>query len=383
MQNVMVTLERSSLTRNGLIEPLTEAVGSMNQVYTFVGGFAVLLALLATTGILKAGRRSMKHSRSLITGLVTLVGIVAAHPADAQQVPDTAFKPAITRPAYPVGTGPRLCLDEAHHNFHTLDNRFFVFGDLARRDGFRVAPLRTVFTAASLARCEVLVISNAQPSDKEWNTYPYPTPSAFTDSETRTVLKWVNDGGRLLLIADHMPLAGAASQLASAIGARFTDGFAYPRAAWRTDSTMNDAAASAPTMFRVADRTLAPHPILDGRGPDERVTQVRSFTGQAFQLRGSGSSPVMVLPADFISLEPRVAWQFEKTTTVRPVGNWLQGGTRRVGRGRVAIFGEAAMFSAQVAGPNRRAMGMNAQGAEQNAQFVLNVLHWLTGVIEP
>ncbi len=324
-----------------------------------------------------------RHSRSWITGIGILAGFVATHPAYAQQAPDTAFKPAITRPAYPVGAGPRLCLDEEHHNFHTLDNRFFAFGDLARRDGFRVAPLRAVFTAASLAACEVLAISNAQASDEQWDTYPYPTPSAFTDSEIRAVLKWVNNGGRLLLIADHMPLAGAALQLASAFGARFTDGFAYPRAAWRTDSTMNDAAASVPTMFRVADRTLAPHPILEGREPGERVTQIRSFTGQAFQLRGNGSRPVMVLPADFISLEPRVAWQFEKTTTVRPVGNWLQGATRRVGRGRVAIFGEAAMFSAQVAGPNRRAMGMNAQGAEQNARFVLNVLHWLTGVIEP
>ena len=45
---------RSSLTRNKLIEPLTEFVGSMNQPFTFVGSFAVLLALMAATGILNA-----------------------------------------------------------------------------------------------------------------------------------------------------------------------------------------------------------------------------------------------------------------------------------------------------------------------------------------
>ena len=44
------------LTRNGLIEPLTEFVGSMNQPLTFVGGFVVLLALLAATGIRGARR---------------------------------------------------------------------------------------------------------------------------------------------------------------------------------------------------------------------------------------------------------------------------------------------------------------------------------------
>jgi hypothetical protein len=323
----------------------------------------------------------VKHRRIVVLGI--LAGMAATHSAHGQQLPDTAFKPAIPRPAYATGAGPRLCLDEAHHNFHTLDNRFFVFGNLAKRDGYGVAPNRAKFTAASLAACEILVISNAQPSDAEWNTYPYPTPSAFTDAEIGAVRTWVNGGGRLLLIADHMPLAGAASKLALAFGARFTNGFAYPRAAWRADSTMNDSARGTPATFTIADGTLAPHPIVQGRNPTERVTRVRSFTGQAFQLTGSGSRPVLILPADFISLEPRIAWQFTKTTSVRPVGGWLQGGTRRVGSGRVALFGEAAMFSAQVAGPNRRPMGMNAEGAEQNAQFVLNVLHWLSGIIEP
>jgi hypothetical protein len=43
------------------------------------------------------------------------------------------------------------------------------------------------------------------------------------------------------------------------------------------------------------------------------------------------------------------------------------------------VFGEAAMFSAQVAGPQRPPMGMKDPAAPQNAQFLLNVLHWLSG----
>ena len=45
----------------------------------------------------------------------------------------------------------------------------------------------------------------------------------------------------------------------------------------------------------------------------------------------------------------------------------------------MAAFGEATMFTAQVDedGP----MGMNHPEAPQNAQFVLNVLHWLTGAL--
>ena len=52
-----------------------------------------------------------------------------------------------------------------------------------------------------------------------------------------------------------------------------------------------------------------------------------------------------------------------------------------IGRGRVAVFGEAAMFSAQVSGPERRPMGMNRPTAAQNPQFLLNVMHWLAGLL--
>ena len=49
-------LIRSTLTKNQLIEPLTEFVGSIDQAFTFVGSFAVLLALLAATGMLNSNR---------------------------------------------------------------------------------------------------------------------------------------------------------------------------------------------------------------------------------------------------------------------------------------------------------------------------------------
>jgi hypothetical protein len=49
------------------------------------------------------------------------------------------------------------------------------------------------------------------------------------------------------------------------------------------------------------------------------------------------------------------------------------------GSGRTAFFGEAAMFTAQRSGNER--MGMNAALAEQNFQFVLNVMHWLSGIL--
>jgi hypothetical protein len=56
----------------------------------------------------------------------------------------------------------------------------------------------------------------------------------------------------------------------------------------------------------------------------------------------------------------------------------------RFGSGRVAVFGEAALFTAQsyVLDGVTRQMGMNHPSAAQNAQFVLNVMHWLTGLLD-
>ena len=43
----------------------------------------------------------------------------------------------------------------------------------------------------------------------------------------------------------------------------------------------------------------------------------------------------------------------------------------------MVAFGEAALFSAQLAGPEHRPMGMNHPDAVQNAQLLLNIVHWL------
>ncbi|GHC10578.1 DUF4350 domain-containing protein [Thermomonas carbonis] len=293
--------------------------------------------------------------------------LFASLPCLAQQVGDREFAPKVSPSAFAEGKGPVVCLDEAHHNFHTLDGRFHAFGALLRRDGYVVQPNRSVFDATSLSACAVLVIANAQPSDANWNDYPTPTPSAFAPAEIAAVREWVQGGGRLLLIADHMPLAGAALALAAAFDVEFSDGFAF--------AGVGDEAKAKPTLFRLDEGTLADHAILRGRNADEAIAQLRSFTGQAF--RAPGAQPLMVLPAGFISLHPAKAWKFDDATPRVEVGGWLQGAVKHVGKGRAAFFGEAAMFTAQSTGTERRPMGMNSPDAEQNAQFVLNLLHWL------
>ena len=60
---------------------------------------------------------------------------------------------------------------------------------------------------------------------------------------------------------------------------------------------------------------------------------------------------------------------------------WSQGAVLKVGKGRVAIFAEAMMFTSQVYTPTGRKMGLVSYGAEQNEQFLLNIMHWLSGLI--
>jgi hypothetical protein len=295
---------------------------------------------------------------------IALLGCVAA----AQQVADPDFKPAIERPAYAEGRGPVVCIDEAHHNFHTATGRYAPFAELLRRDGYSVKASAAAFTAESLKGCGVLVIANAL-SERNQSDWSLPIDPAFTEAEAAAVDEWVARGGALLLIVDHMPMPGANQVLASRFGVRFSNGFAL----------VPDV--NAPLVFKRSDGLLSDHAVTRGRGKGERVERVATFTGSAFRLE-RGGAPLLTFGPQVISLEPEVAWQFKETTPKVDVKGWFQGAALRHGKGRAAVFGEAAMFTSQLAGPNRNKVGMNSPDAPQNAQFLLNVMHWLTGKLK-
>ncbi len=285
--------------------------------------------------------------------------------ANAQQVADSSFAPAIVSPAYAPGRGPVVLLDEAHFNFHTADGRYLPFAELLRRDGYVVRASKSQFTKAALRHGKILVVANAL-AERNQTDWSLPTPSAFSDAEIAAVRDWVKGGGSLLLIADHMPFAGAAEKLARAFGIEFSNGYAV------------DESGPRPMVFRRSDGSLRHHRISEGRTDSERVDSVATFTGSAFKVPGD-ARPLLVLGPQVASVLTSAAGEVSDETPRIPVGGWYQGAVVRFGKGRVAVFGEAAMFSAQLGGPDRRPMGMNAPIAAQNPQFLLNVLHWLSG----
>jgi uncharacterized protein (DUF2249 family) len=286
----------------------------------------------------------------------------------SQQVSDTAFAPPIPNPMYKTGKGPIVLLDEAHFNFHTADGRYQPFATLLRRDGYDVRASKLPFSKASLREGKILVIANAL-AERNKDEWTLPTPSAFTDDEVRAVSDWVKEGGSLLLIADHMPFPGAADNLAKAFGIRFSNGYAI------------DPDARGPMFFKLDNGSLKTHSIVNGRTDSEKVDSVATFTGSAFKADGD-VQPLLVLGPTVVSAMTTTAGEITNETPRVPVGGWYQGAVMRFGKGRVAIFGEAAMFSAQLAGPNKNPMGMNDPIASKNPQFLLNVMHWLSGKLK-
>lgn len=313
-----------------------------------------------------------------------IVLLMATGSASAQQAADPKYRPPVPRPAYESGKGPRIDIDEAHYNFHTAEGRYKPFAELLRRDGYRVGSQRQQFSADSLKGVDVLVISNALHKSNEESWAP-PNLPAFTKDEIAAVHSWVEKGGSLFLIADHMPFPAAARELAKAFGVEFRNG--YARAGhWKGGTDTFERGTG-----------LKESIITRGRADDEKVTKVATFAGSAFK-PPKGAIPVMEFGPKSIARERIAGEKGEFKIQEVSIEGWCQGAVMKVGKGRVAVFGEAAMFSAQQfpgaiwrfdlpLGEGRmfrmvlfgqQRFGMNAAEAKQNHQLLLNVMHWLS-----
>lgn len=266
-------------------------------------------------------------------------------------------------------------MDVAHNNFQSAERTpggFKPFAKLLRGDGYRVRESSQKFTAEMLADCDILVIASAT-GDDNLRDWAFPHPSAFTRREIEALYQWIRNGGGLLLITDHAPIPGAAADLGTMLGVVALDGYAQLRQ------------APKPDVFSREDGNLAGHAIFRGRSESERVESVGTFVGHPFQASrdwspllkfGPEATAYVHLGFNFPDL-PREQWpRFS-------VSGWLHAAARRVEKGRVVLLGEVSICTALQVGEERRPVGMNHPSAKQNAQFCLNVVRWLSGVLEP
>ena len=288
--------------------------------------------------------------------------VISAIAAPAQQVPDPNFDVSVASPAL---RGTNVLFDEAHHNFHTTDGRYRPFARLLGNDGGVVTPNKQRFTARTLSGFNVLVIANALGAASMGA--PEPSKPAFASEECAAVREWVRTGGALLLIADHAPMGAAAEQLGREFGVDMSKGY--------TSDPVHHAKESNNQGFILFNRTngfLADHAITRGRSAAERIARVQSFTGQS--LLGPAGSDAFLRLAD-------TAVDVDRPANRRAsAAGRAQGVAFQFGQGRVVVMGEAGMLTAQLAGPDKKAMGMN-QPSLDNKQLALNIVRWLAGVL--
>lgn len=293
-------------------------------------------------------------------------------------------------PAYELGKGPVIAIDEAHKNSPTYDG--YPDGIKALQDdGYRPRRFAQTISAASLADISILVMNDPQ--------------TTLGEDEVSPLVAWLKAGGSLLLALDHF--ASQQTRLTASLGVRNWPGnsvtvhsdlckpgvtgcAAEGRAAmyvlfWRSESfpggepKLAVVGGGGGQGYQSADAVLGKHTITEGRGPGERITRVATYSGSAFEAL-PGGAPLLTLP-----LGARIG-AVTKTTLV-PSGllgdgafadtsaaGWLQGAVTEFGKGRVAVFADSAIV---------RIDGRAADEGKfkDNGQFVLNLMHWLSRIL--
>lgn len=262
---------------------------------------------------------------------------------DHGQYVDMEADVSVDKPEYPSGLGPNVAIDAAHANFHTANGRYEPLANLLRNDGFNIEENHAKLTDSSFTSANIFVIANA---DLDNNGV------SFTAEEVNTLHRFVTNGGSLLLIADHTPFPAAILELAQAFSIQFFDVFA------------DDGAAG---LFTRKNGGLTDDTLLYG------IDKIRTFSGSAFRIERSDYRPLLVMHDQWMMQRMEANGLSEK----EPAKGLLMGAVMEVGEGKIAVFGEAAMFSAQRYGRWKKRMGFHAQGAEENRQFILNVFRWL------
>ncbi len=300
--------------------------------------------------------------------LLLLAGALVAGAPQAQaqrQLPDTEFSYANTSPAWPAGAGPQILLSTKESSFverGSLD----PMAKLAESDGFKVARMDGPLTGP--VDGQILVIAN--PFLESFKQFPAMTPpSAFSPEEIEAVRNWVEQGGSLLLLADHAPMGGGSSDLARAFGFEFLNGHTA-----QTDAA--DAGDRRVTITFTPDNGLASDsPVTDGSTGRAKITRFEAFGGQSFIPPG-GSRPLLTIPEGWSAI---FTYRLEAELATAPridASGMSQGATLEYGKGRVAVFAEAGGFSAQVIDGTRK-FGFNTPEGADNPEFILATLRWL------
>jgi hypothetical protein len=312
---------------------------------------------------------------------------------------DNGYSPRIAKPAYDA-EGPIVLLDQAHRNLPLTQGLV----RLLSADGYRVMPARSAFTYDALSKAKVLVIMNPgvvrsrQPVDN-------PEP-LFTEGEAAIIHDWVAGGGWLLFAADVSPL-NAVTNDSSNVVRRFQVELSQDRVA---DPKFHDPSANPRephgAVFSSENDTLSSHPILTGRSADEQVKKVVLSGMNAIQKAPENAVPLLrcsektflvrrdalqvreVEEAARSAAPPGPGPEFKSSIAPSSAGPFPHAPVAiafTLGKGRVVVVSNGMFLSAAVrtAVFDGKTSTSNIGLTEaDNQQFALNIMHWLSGLIE-
>lgn len=301
---------------------------------------------------------------------------------------DLDYDTKVLEPAYTgAARRPRILFDEGHDNDCPALGYYLPLDGLLASDGYRIVRSRQRFQLDVLRQADVLIVGGPQAAPRRWDMtqmwmaeiggdplwpgdrpVPVTDHQAFTDAECDAVSDWVREGGALLLVVETPRGVDATRSLAARFGVELDRSYIV-------DAQSNRARPPV-LLFSRADQLLGDHAITQGRNASERLERVATFLGHSLKgppgcsvLLELGDSAFRVISAD---RKPESA------------AGRAQAVAFRFGRGRVVVLVEAAAITATSWGPpNQHTLaGMNVPGND-NRQFALNILHWLSGLLEP
>ncbi|HAC16332.1 MAG TPA: hypothetical protein DCE78_10380 [Bacteroidetes bacterium] len=176
-------------------------------------------------------------------------------------------------------------------------------------------------------------------------------------------------------------------------------------------SFWNSPDPGAETGFQSGDGTIIHHELMANGAysyPGEPTPFVTTFTGQSFDwsptadieeedfhplfILGDGTYTVMTEAQDAYFGPTANVSDMNTLTSLLTTGHIpafivpvvesdekLQAAIAEVGSGKVAFFGEAGMFTAQIASDGVTQMGINNPNAAHNWMFILNLMRYLDG----
>jgi hypothetical protein len=274
-------------------------------------------------------------------------------PVLPDQRTDVEFK--LPRRAFgsPAGEKKLILVDESHANRHALgsaDNpgtlRWIVAP--ATDAGIEVKTNSSRITSEILRGTDLLLIAGV-PADAPSGT--------LTTDETSSIVRWIRDGGSLLLLTDHAPYSEAVKGLASELGVQFTG------------EAVSDAAFADPREPESARLVFSKsNGLLQENDLTKRVSRVITYGGQALSRAGSGTIEILRIPATAMTESGQRLNTFGRGSIDQMIAF-------PYGTGRVVISGETAVLTAQKKSDGS-SIGLGDPWTS-NATLAIEVMTWL------